>query len=182
MTTSTVRWGRGGEKEEKAVRDRKRAEKLRGWGKKKGQEGDAVYQMIWAQPNCGWVCLSPSIRQMVISQPDSSIICSQTAWERNFCLRLGKVWLVRFTRHKNTRETVLCKSTHKDTKRKQCERQKQITGPLAKSHPVIISIYFRLSSLSLAVWIIHSAGMCRNYSTVVDETKLQGCIVGEMQL
>lgn len=50
---------------------------------------------------------------------------------------------------------------------------------MAKRCPVSIGIYFRLPFFSLAAWIIQQAGMCRNYSTAVDETKLQGWTAGE---
>ena len=82
-----------------------------------------------------------------------------------------------FTQHKSTRETVLNTSTHgyetEKTRRegergKKTKTNKQSLWPKAALSALVF--IFGLSSLSLVGWIIHNAGVCRNYSTAVAAT------------
>lgn len=186
-----TRW-RGGEKEEKGEK---------GWEMKRGREKKrACLCNRWSESS-----LTAGECER-LPQSDKWLSCSQTAGrtgKRQYSSAVkqqrGKTFVcserstvtmdtmvnnIRFTQHKSTRETVLNTSTQtRDRKRRsEGERGKnkdKYTGPVAKSRPVSIGIYFGLSSFSLAAWIIHDAGVCRNYSTAVDETKLQGCTAGE---
>ena len=174
------------EGERKRKRGRQTERKAEKWRVVEGEKAGLCNRWSWRILTTGeYARLPQSDKWLSRSQTTGPnrkktiFICSQTVLGETFVLCEKSTVIMEITVKKHQED---CPYTKKDwVREKEAQHKDKYTGPVDKSCHVSIGIYFGLSSFNLVVWIIHWAGACRNYSTTVDETKLQGCMAGEPQ-